>query len=701
MPLILAIEPDKRQSSQLAAVVKGLKAELVQGATATDALAALHGRVPDLVLTTSLISPRDDAALAAHLRDLGAAAAHVQTVTIPLLGTAVPAPAKGGMLAALRREKPPAPMTDGCAPDVFADQVRQYLATAEEQKAVAATRLTAAPEAVPQEFIEAAPAEEALPELEPEVFAAEPEYVAAIEETAPAGPPLSQLLQFVSDTAPADEPPAPEPIATMNAAEEWQVEEPAPIEETSVEDFVVEELNEEVEAAPAEPAGRYGDLYVDPMAAQALEELSRQAPAQPLADAVPAEAPVPVVEMQVFQNLDDLASLFAAPSSTPARQESTLFAPQHAEFASLFAAPPPASRPVEPIDVPGIDPSLFASAPTAPKRVLEIAPEPVFDVAPDLLVPTPELFIEPAPVPVFEPEPASVFEPAPEPVLEIAAAPFVELAPEPISPIVPDPVLTEFEVPEPEPMMAAEFEVESEPVLEDPPLAFALPAVEPLVEAPVIEAPVAMAAAPDFTDERSELNGELDEEIALDVDAFAYTEPEPAAPAEPARFAFTLVDGFGDAWSDFELPSVAAMAADLGLGEHAPLDPYAATAAPAESRVRREEANEPLAAPALDDEALSLIGAAARQVSLDALVIREFERGGQVKQVKKIKKKVHAGATQVAPAPERPAAKPASRPAQDEWGMFDPEQAGFAALEDEEGAEARPTTGTRVRVISY
>ena len=88
-------------------------------------------------------------------------------------------------------------------------------------------------------------------------------------------------------------------------------------------------------------------------------------------------------------------------------------------------------------------------------------------------------------------------------------------------------------------------------------------------------------------------------------------------------------------------------------------------------------------------------------MGLDALVIQEFERSGQAKPVKKAKKKVHAGATQVTPAPERPAAKPAPRPAQDEWGMFDPEQAGFAALEDEEGAEARPTTGTRVRVISY
>src|SRR5688500_2212073 len=151
MPLILAIEPDKRQSSQLASVVKGLQAELVQRTTATEALAALHGRVPDLVLTSSLISPRDDSALAAHLRALGAAAAHVQTVTIPLLGTAAPARARGGMLAALRREKPQAPMTDGCALDVFADQVRQYLATAEEQKAAAATRLAVAPKRAPEE----------------------------------------------------------------------------------------------------------------------------------------------------------------------------------------------------------------------------------------------------------------------------------------------------------------------------------------------------------------------------------------------------------------------------------------------------------------------------------------------------------------------------------------------------------------------
>jgi len=197
---------------------------------------------------------------------------------------------------------------------------------------------------------------------------------------------------------------------------------------------------------------------------------------------------------------------------------------------------------------------------------------------------------------------------------------------------------------------------------------------------------VAMAAAPEF-----------DEEISLDVDAFVSA---PAAPATPEPFSFTLVEGFGDAWSDFDVPSISAVAADLGVGEHLPLDPYAVkpAAAPA-APVSKEALATAQAAPSLDAEALSLIGDAARKVSLDAIVIEEFERGMSAQRPKKLKKKAHAGATQVPPAAERPA-KPTKRPVQDEWGMFDPEQCGFAALEDEE-SETRPTSGTRVRVISY
>ena len=698
MPLILAIEPDKRQSSQLAGLVKGLHAELVHRPNAADGLDALHGRVPDLVLTSSLISPRDDAALATHLRELGAAAAHVQTVTIPLLGSAPPATRAKGMLAALRREKPQV-MTDGCAPDVFAEQVRQYLATAEEQKVAAATRVVLEPAPVPEmvaaEF-EGAPEFEAASEIEPEPeIAPEPEPEIVIEaaeaplaveaiEAAPAaepaaealelaaiepeelaadeptGLPLSQLLQLVTETAVIEAPIVEAPIVEMAApivAEVVPVVEP----ELAVEPEAIAEPEPVLETEPVlEATGQFADMFVDPVAAQALDELASHAAPPSLADGIPAEVPVPVVEMHSFQSLDsiaselaagpsrrresldDLASLFAAtPSPAPAAAAAApevahvFTAPMHGEkslFASLFAEPAPA-RPSAPVEVPPIDSSLFASAP---------APAPAAPSAFEI-----ERF-ETAPEP--EPEPV-VFETA-------AVEPVVEAAPEPI-----------------------EEAVVEEAIDDEPAVAF-----EPVVFEPVHEEPAAVAAAPAFEEE----------EIALDVDAFV----APPAPVEPSPFAFTLVDGFGDAWSDFEVQSISAVATDLGVGEHAPTDPYAAQSRPA-ARAPQVDLSTAPGAPALDEEALSIIGDAARKASLDAFVVEEFERGMSERRAKKLKKKVHAGAAHVPPAPERAAAKPTKRPVQDEWGMFDPEQCGFAALEDEEGAETRPTTGTRVRVISY
>jgi hypothetical protein len=465
----------------------------------------------------------------------------------------------------------------------------------------------------------------------------------------------------VSDTA---EPAVAEPIVE-------------PVEAVAAEEIVEAVAGEAVESTFAEatadkdtsaPAGDFGDMYVDPMAAQALEELSRQAAPPSLADGIPSEVPVPVVEMRSFQSLDaiaselaagparrhesldDLASFFAATPAAP-RATAAPLEPATSEFASLFAAPAPAPAVDEPIDVPGVDPSLFASAPAA---------TPSFEV---------ERF-----EPLEEPVAPIEHEPVPVELVAEAAMPEPELvaAPEPI-------VAIEEPVAIVEPKPAVEDEIEFEPVVFEP----------------ASDEPVAVAAEPDF-----------DEEISLDIDAFV---PAPAAPAEPATpepFSFTLVEGgFGDAWSDFDVPSISAVAADLGVGEHLPLDPYAvkpaaAPAAPA-ATVSKEALATPPDAPSLDAEALSIIGDAARKVSLDAIVIEEFERGmnTNTQKPKKAKKKAHAGATQVPPAAERPA-KPAKRPVQDEWGMFDPEQCGFAALEDEEG-EARPTSGTRVRVISY
>src|SRR6188474_62568 len=101
MPIILAIEPDRRQRDALTAVVRQrVGAELILADTTERALEAIGNRVPDLVLVPALLSPTDDAALAAALRVI-AAAAHVRTLTIPVLASARPTSRAGGMLSSL------------------------------------------------------------------------------------------------------------------------------------------------------------------------------------------------------------------------------------------------------------------------------------------------------------------------------------------------------------------------------------------------------------------------------------------------------------------------------------------------------------------------------------------------------------------------------------------------------------------------
>jgi len=152
MPLILAIEPDRRQSAQLAGMVRDrLHADLVLGESAERALAALGDRVPDLILTSALLSPKDETELADRLRTLHGDAAHVQTLTIPVLGHAAPrSRIARGFLAALRRQRPVTPTLDGCAPEVFADQCAAYLDRAAAERAALAVEEEPRPQAEPQ-----------------------------------------------------------------------------------------------------------------------------------------------------------------------------------------------------------------------------------------------------------------------------------------------------------------------------------------------------------------------------------------------------------------------------------------------------------------------------------------------------------------------------------------------------------------------
>ena len=135
MPLILAIVADPQEAAQLAALIQGrLSVDLVQAAEVGEGLLALDDRIPDLILTSPLMSPFDDGVLDEYLRDLGPAGAHVQTLRIPVLSQA---PKKKQRLGfSLRRRSKPEnlPRSKGCEPKVFADEIEQYLARAAEEK---------------------------------------------------------------------------------------------------------------------------------------------------------------------------------------------------------------------------------------------------------------------------------------------------------------------------------------------------------------------------------------------------------------------------------------------------------------------------------------------------------------------------------------------------------------------------------------
>ena len=135
-PLVLAIEPDLRQ----AAIVKRIVREKVLADVAVvdsrdAAIEAMRTCMPDVLLLSALLSPRDEDELIAHLKTLDNAG-HLQTHTIPQLASALqPGEGRGGrgLLSAFRKKKDPGP-ANGCDPDLFGDEIRVFLKRAEEKK---------------------------------------------------------------------------------------------------------------------------------------------------------------------------------------------------------------------------------------------------------------------------------------------------------------------------------------------------------------------------------------------------------------------------------------------------------------------------------------------------------------------------------------------------------------------------------------
>jgi CheY-like chemotaxis protein len=124
-PLILAIEPDRRQASCLSSVARRISVELRLVESVAEALTALQGQLPHLILTPTLLPCRDDTMLTERLRELGDAAMHIQRLTTPLLEA--DAPRRGRILPKLRRGKAPATGVVGCTAETFAEQLAIYL----------------------------------------------------------------------------------------------------------------------------------------------------------------------------------------------------------------------------------------------------------------------------------------------------------------------------------------------------------------------------------------------------------------------------------------------------------------------------------------------------------------------------------------------------------------------------------------------
>ena len=133
MPLILAIEPDRRQSARVAALAKNfLDADIVVVHSVDAALEKLKSARPALVLTPLLLSTRDDSALTRRLRELAEDGLELQTLVIPVLAAGEDEPGDdersgGGRLNRLRRPKSSPAVPSGCEPEVFAAQITEYL----------------------------------------------------------------------------------------------------------------------------------------------------------------------------------------------------------------------------------------------------------------------------------------------------------------------------------------------------------------------------------------------------------------------------------------------------------------------------------------------------------------------------------------------------------------------------------------------
>jgi hypothetical protein len=313
MSTILAIEPDRRRAAQLTSMARAhLRAELLVAPTAAQAVEALDGRVPDVLLTAPLLPSHEETVIADYLRQLGAAAAHVQTLTIPLLA-GPDGDHDRPVLSAFRRGRGRVQRTEaeGCDPAVFAEQITEYLREARERRVVPTLVDVPAPPSVE------APAPAALP----------------VPRTLIKKETISELLaRLFPGNAQDDENSSPEVAETLVSAFDAAV----PGEPSMPVSYMAEAAAATYELQPTAVVDLVESRQEQPSSAASPATNGRQFVAMPV-DAAPAVDVAVAVSVNVGPHVVTAPPLKRGRTAQPVQDEWGFFDPNQCGFPALVA----------------------------------------------------------------------------------------------------------------------------------------------------------------------------------------------------------------------------------------------------------------------------------------------------------------------------------------------------------------------------
>jgi hypothetical protein len=410
---ILAIEPDPRQAAALKNVARErVGAELTHVETSAAAMASIKQRLPDLILVTTLFSPREEEELIALLRSLDGTE-HLQTLTIPLLATdSDDDKPKRGLFRFGKKKKKALPETRGCDPAVFAEQINGYLKTAADLRANAeAQRAFASVHGAPKP----APAEK--PIVDREVTSERIIYDRVADEPAMSTPSVSDnsLYQSMFADQPVVEQAAPTSDATAEASVAYDtlyepiladVKPPTPVSGSAEQETLAE-------APPPAPRAPMFSFSAETLGELLERESKLESPARQrrasLTD-LPRPSLRSLIDAELSRSAESSPSVDSSesPDSSPSIEPTPSYeAP--AAFEPSYAAEPSQEQEQEPISA--VEPSPyfeFASSVDEPVATVESTEaveasalqeiESVFDSLPE-----PAIELDPEPEPVFEP----------------------------------------------------------------------------------------------------------------------------------------------------------------------------------------------------------------------------------------------------------------------------------------------------------